>query len=995
MRSRSCLWKVLLLLIILPGFFVSSMGQVAVRGKITDAGNGQPMAGVNVIVKGTHSGTISDMDGNYSINLESGSQVLVFSFIGYRTEEIIAGSQLNIDVPMVQDVVNLGEIVVMGYSEKSRREIASAVTVLPMEKVQDVTTGNLPNMLQGKIAGVQVVNASGLPGSEAEIRIRGIASVNAPKGPLFVVDGIIGGNYDPNDVETVTVLKDAGATGMYGSQANGGVILITTKKGRSNKTRFDFRASVGGRVADQGHLQMLTGPELYDAQKELYRDYASGKIDILKFYNERPLELNSRNYNWVNELFKPAMIQNYYLSAGKSTDNFAYYIAGVYFNEKGTLINTGYEKINLRANTTYKFSKKVTVDNNININTNMGTSYDYMDMYYSYLSMPWDNPNNPDGSIRYVDGTSTDWWSRDKINPLHTINNSDHSYKGMDVNYDFILGVNITNWLSFTSSNRLSLYSAKSHDFVSRLAAGTYHDKGYIHEGSDFGYGGISTNLLKFNFEIKNHSFSGLAGFEAQGSYVENMSAEGKGLPEGFHVLNVASREFLVGGRNDKSLMQSLITQFNYNYKNKYFLTGSYRIDATSSFPPENRQAHFPSVSASWLMSSEEFLKNNILDLLKLRVSYGITGMKDIGAYQYLGLFSLASQYNNNAAAIPLQLPSPNLTWEKTKQLNFGIDIGLVKRVSLNIDIYRNITKDLLIQVAQPLSVGFEKKWENIGQVTNNGLELTLSTVNLRTRKLEWTMDLTFGMNRNELSGIGEPIYRTVNGIAQIYRNGGELYMFILPKWLGVNKETGAPVWEHVEYDSEGKVTNRIATSDYAMATPQEIKSALPDFQGGFSTTIKYGPFSAYANLSYIKGNYVYNFTRRFMDNDGHEPYYNLMEWKTGWSRWTKPGDEATHPSIQNSALSTENSSRFLEDGSYLKIRNITLRYEIPESLAKKLKLGKMSIALSGDNLFTFTDYWGQDPEVSINPSDWQMPGVSDFRYPPNRQYIVTIGASF
>ena len=335
MRSRSCLWKVLLLLIILPGFFVSSMGQVAVRGKITDAGNGQPMAGVNVIVKGTHSGTISDMDGNYSINLESGSQVLVFSFIGYRTEEIIAGSQLNIDVPMVQDVVNLGEIVVMGYSEKSRREIASAVTVLPMEKVQDVTTGNLPNMLQGKIAGVQVVNASGLPGSEAEIRIRGIASVNAPKGPLFVVDGIIGGNYDPNDVETVTVLKDAGATGMYGSQANGGVILITTKKGRSNKTRFDFRASVGGRVADQGHLQMLTGPELYDAQKELYRDYASGKIDILKFYNERPLELNSRNYNWVNELFKPAMIQNYYLSAGKSLDLFAYLLVNIF---KGHII---------------------------------------------------------------------------------------------------------------------------------------------------------------------------------------------------------------------------------------------------------------------------------------------------------------------------------------------------------------------------------------------------------------------------------------------------------------------------------------------------------------------------------------------------------------------------------------------------------------------------------------------------------------------------------
>jgi TonB-linked SusC/RagA family outer membrane protein len=995
MRILSCLRKTCFLLVILPGFFIPSLAQVAVTGKITDAGNGQPLAGVNISVKGTFTGTITDLDGNYAINAASGNPVLVFSFIGYRTEEISVGSQLTIDLAMVQDVVNLGEIVVMGYSEKSRREIASAVSVLPMEKVHDITTGNLANMLQGKIAGVQVVNASGLPGSEAEIRIRGIASVNAPKGPLFVVDGIIGGNYDPNDVETVTVLKDAGATGMYGSQANGGVILITTKKGKSNKTLFDFRASVGARVADQGNLQMLSGSQLYDAQKELYRDYASGKVDILKFYNERPLELDSRNYNWVNEAFNPAMIQNYYLSAGKNTDNFAYYIAGVYFNEKGTLLNTGFQKINLRANTTYKFSRKVTVDNNININTSKGTSYDYMDMYYSFLSMPWDNPYNSDGTVRYVDGNSTDWWSRDKINPIHTINNSDHNYKGLDVNYDFILNVNITNWLSFTSSNRLSLFSAKSHDFVSRLAAGTYHDKGYIHEGSDLGYGGISTNLLKFNFEVNEHSFSGLAGFEAQGSYVENMSAEGKGLPEGFEVLNVASSEFLIGGKNDKSVMESLITQFNYNYRNKYFLTGSYRIDATSAFPPENRQAHFPSISASWLMSSEEFLKNNVLDLLKLRVSYGITGMKDIGPYQYLGLFSLTTQYNNSAAAVPLQLPSPNLTWEKTNQLNFGIDIGLVKRVNLNIDVYRNITKDLLIQVAQPLSVGFEKKWENIGEVDNKGLEITLSTINVKTSKFEWTMDFTYGMNRNELRDIGEPIYRTVNGIAQIYRNNGELYMFVLPKWLGVNKETGAPSWEHVEYDGSGNVTGRSPTSDYAMATPQEIKSALPDFQGGFSTALKYGPFSLNASLSFIKGNYVYNFTRRFMDNDGHEPYYNLMAWKSGWSRWAKPGDEATHPSIQNSALSTENSSRFLEDGSYLKIRNVSVRYQLPEPAVKKLKMSKMSIAFSGDNLYTFTNYWGQDPEVSINPSDWQMPGVSDFRYPPNRQFVVTVEASF
>lgn len=819
LRKTKLLW----ILLLLAGPALSSSAQIVIRGSISDASNNQTLPGVNISLKGTILGTVTDVDGRYTISVKSENDVLVFSFIGYRTQEIVVGTLSQIDVAMVQDVIDLGEMVVMGYSEQSKREIASAVAVLPMEKVHDITTGNVPNMLQGKVAGVEVVNASGAPGSEAEIRIRGIASVNAPKGPLFVVDGIIGGNYDPNDVETVTVLKDAGATGMYGSQANGGVILITTKKGRTDVTRFDFRGSVGFRIADQGHLHMLSGSQLYDAQKELYRDYSSGKIDIIKFYNERPLELDSLNYNWEEELFQTALVQNYYASVSKSTEKFAYYLGGAYFDEEGTFIKTGFNKVNLRANTTYRFSERIMVDNNINISANTGTSYDYMDMYYAYLSMPWDNPYDENGEPRYVDGTSTGWWSRDKINPLHTIENSNHTWKGMDVNYDFILGIKITDWLSFSSSNRLSLFSSKSHNFVSRLAAGTYHDKGYIQESSDLGYGAITTDLLKFNFNANGHSVSGLVGYEAQGNHYETMSAEGKGLPEGFEVLNVASSEYLIGGYNDKAIMNSFMAQFNYNFREKYFLTGSYRLDATSAFPPENRKASFPSVSASWLMSNENFLKDNdIIDLLKLRLSYGITGMKDIGPYQYLGLFSLSTQYNYNPAAVPYQLPSPDLTWEKTHQLNLGLDISLVKRVSLNLDLYSNTTKDLLIQVAQPLSVGFEQKWENIGQVNNKGLEITLSTINIRSSSFEWTMDITFGANKNELSDIGQPIYHTVNGIAQIYRNGGALYMFVLPKWMGINPETGAPQWEHVEYDSEGNVVSRELTSDYAQATPRK-----------------------------------------------------------------------------------------------------------------------------------------------------------------------------
>jgi len=987
---------ILVLFMILAGSSMPLVAQSTVKGRVVDSKTNESLPGVTISVKGTFNGTMTDGDGNYKIDVSSSSEILVFTFVGYKPQEVTVGDRTTIDVNMEQSEINLDEVVVMGYSQKKRSEIASAVSIVSSEKIMDVTTPSIGNMLQGKVAGVEIVNSNGAPGQDAEIRIRGIASVSAPQGPLFVVDGIIGGNYDPNDVESITVLKDAGATGMYGSQANGGVIIVTTKKGKSDKPSFEVKASIGQRIADQGHLRMMSGSEIYDAQKELYRDYASGKIDILKFYSERPRELRTRNFDWEGKMFQPALVQNYYISASNGGDKSTYYIGGSIFNEQGTLINTGYKKLNLHANHSYRFSDKLRVDNNINLSVHQGTSYDYMDMYYSYLSLPWDNPYDESGNPLYVDGTSTTWWSRDKINPLHTIRNSNHEYKGGDVNYDLIVDYKITDWLTFSSSNRLSASTSKSHDFVSKLAAGTYNGKGYISESSALDYGSITTDLLKFNFDSKMHSFSGLVGFEGQQDRFEYLGAQGKGLPEGFSVPNVASKELGISGYNDETYMQSFISQFNYNYMQKYFFTGSYRIDATSAFPPANRNAHFPSASLAWLASNEDFLKGvKAVDMLKLRASYGITGMKDIGAYKYMGLFSLSTQYNSNSAAIPYQLASPNLTWEKTEQFNIGFDLGLFNRVTLNADYYRNITRDLLIQVAQPLSVGFEKKWENVGQVNNNGLELTLSTLIVKKSDFQWSFDVTFGTNSNKLKGIDTPIYQTINGISQIYRNDGSLYVFNLPKWLGVDTETGAPLWEHLEKDADGNITSRTATSEYADATAQEVGHALPKFQGGFNSYMKYKGISLSMNFSYMSGNDVYNFTRKFMDNDGHEPYYNLMKWKDGWSRWAQPGDVATHPSIQNSALSTETSSRYLEKGSYLKLRNITLRYEIPQSIVKKLNLQQLSVSFSGDNLLTLTDYWGQDPEVTITPGSYVMPGVSDFKYPPNKQYIFTLDVRF
>ncbi|HJT72984.1 MAG TPA: carboxypeptidase-like regulatory domain-containing protein, partial [Chitinophaga sp.] len=383
---------------------------ITVSGKVNAPG-GTPLPGATVLVKGTRKGTQTDASGAFTLRDIKPGDVLLISNIGFTTREVPASRQISIQLE--EDTRNFNEVVVVGYSDKKKSELTSAVSTVSAEKLKDVTTNDVGSMLQGKVAGLQVVNSSGVPGTAAEIRLRGVSSVNASQTPLFVVDGIIGGNYDPNDVENITVLKDAGATAMYGSQANAGVIIVTTKKAKLGKTRFEAKVTTGFRKPDFGKMKMMNGSELYDRQKEYYRDYIPGttdnsyKIDILKFYNERPKELRNQNYNWLTTMFGTAPMQNVYLSASGSTEKNEYYAGLSYYHEKGTFMNTGYQRVNLRANSTYHFSKRVSVSNNINISGSTGKSYNYDDIYNAYLNMPWDNPYDANGQPVYVDGNVT------------------------------------------------------------------------------------------------------------------------------------------------------------------------------------------------------------------------------------------------------------------------------------------------------------------------------------------------------------------------------------------------------------------------------------------------------------------------------------------------------------------------------------------------------------------------------------------------------------
>jgi TonB-linked SusC/RagA family outer membrane protein len=980
--------KFLFLLLLITGFGTLS-GQIIIRGHVISADEKAAMPGVNVTVKGTALGTITASDGSFSISVKKKEDILVFSFVGYTAQEVTAGDKAVTEIRMEPQVNELETVVVMGYSNKKRNEITAAVTTVTSDKLMDVTSNDIGTMLQGKVAGIQVINGSGSPGSTPDIRIRGSSSFSAPnQGPLYVVDGIIGGNFDPNDIETITVMKDAGATALYGSQANGGVIVVTTKKAKPGKPQFEVKAVTGVRTADHGHVRMMDSKTLYNYHREYFRDPVLFEIDDRKFKEARPASLLDVNTNWLKETFKPALLQNYFISASGQLDKLSYYIGASYYDEEGTFINTGYKKINLRANSTYKFSDKVSMTNNINLSGSKTISADYMNIYYSYTSMPWDNPYDSLGkprSFKNAEGI----WSKDKINPIQAANNSELSNTGFSLDYDLDLNIKFTDWLSFSSTNRIGAGSYMDKQYYSATADNlSYFGSGFVSSRNDLSYSGITTDLLIFKFVKGVHSINGLAGFEASGENSDYIRGSGTGIPEGLKVPTVASGQYSIEGAPVSSVMQSYISQVNYSMNNRYFISGSFRVDQSSSFAPNKRVAVFPSLSGAWNISSEDFMKEvKMVSNLRLKLSWGKTGMKDIGPYKYMEQFRYATQYNGLPAAIPYQMANPDLTWEQTDQLNAGVELGLLQRINLDFNVYKNITKNLLVYRDLPPSGGFRKQWQNIGNSENTGVELSISTTNIKSRNFTWTTDFTIGFNKNRLSGFGSDTIQNANayGIVQIYHNGGTLYSWYAKEYYGIDPANGSMLW----VGADGKPTH-----DYQAARKVEYGSPMPKFQGGFATELKYKGLSLRANFSFVSGNKIYNYFRRYVDHDLQDVGFNVMMPRSDWKIWQQPGDVADHPLPQNAVNSYDPSTRFIEDGSYVKVRNITLSYEIPSSVVTRLNLTGLTISLGADNLYTFTNFWGQDPEVSINPANG-LPGYAEFKYPNNRQYVCTLNVRF
>ena len=961
---------------------IQSSVQQSVHGLVSDV-QGQPLLGVSVMIKGSARGTATDAQGAFELESVSIEDVLVLSLLGYRQLEIKVNQQedvLRINMDLLPN--NLDEIVVMGYSTKQISHLSSAVAVVSGEKLNDVTSNNVTNLLQGKVAGVIVSNSSGDPNAEASINIRGAGSINAGSGPLYVVDGIVGGTANASDVESVTVLKDAAATGLYGSRAANGVIIVTTKSGKSGKTKINLNSSLGFNRANTGNFKVMDAKQLYDYEKTFY------PTDL--FDKDIPATVLSQNTNWFNQAFGRGITQNHALSVSGGSEKTVFYMAGNYYYEEGTLQFNSNQQFNVRTNIKHAINDKLELTVKLNAKLS-GHRSDPSGLdgalYGAYMNMPWDNPFDADGNIKK--GTEGGWYGREQENFLHgwQYNLDKSSNKGMDM--DAALKYTILPSLSISTFNRITYRAYENeiyHDVRSKAGKGL----GRLSNSFDNGLSLITSNRLQYVKNFGMHNFDALAVLEAEKNQDKANQVTGEGIAPDLHVMSAASRILDASGGVDENIFTKGLFQLDYNYDNRYFLIGSFINEASSRFGRSNRSANFYTLGGAWILSNEAFLKENKhIDLLKLRLSYGITGNANIGNYQALGLYSYTTQYANNSGAFPFQMRNDELTWEKAASYNLGFDIALFNRITLNVDLYDKKTKGLLLNVEKPYTSGFATVIQNVGSIQNKGLEVNLSTENIRG-KFNWQTNFNIAFNKNTVLELGNG--KDIRQGNMLISTGGDMYTWNMRKWVGVDADNGDPLWEKITMNAQGKaeITH---TSSYSDATQQNVGSASPNFTGGMSNTFTYGNLSLSAFFNFVQGNLIYHTSRALFDSDGAYNTYNSMVLADGWSRWEKPGDQATHPKpvFGGNNNSNQASSRFLEEGSYLRLRNLTFAYEFSERLMNQLHIAKARIYLSGDNLLTFTKFSGMDPEVVLGPSG----GTSSIKYPISRKVLLGINVSF
>ena len=1004
-----------------------------VRGKVTDGKD--PISGVSVRVDGTDLKTITNANGDFTINLSPGNYRLVFSSVGYESKRmekrVSADGDELLNVVLVPALIQLQEALVVGYSVKKASEITGALQTFSARQLEGVTTSNLISQLKGKIAGMYITEPSGDPNNKASFVVRGQGTlpitdnlrVTNNLNPLIVVDGIIYPDVaypsdivSSTDIETITLLKDAASTAIFGSRASQGVLVITTKRGVAGNAQLNLNSSFGVSKRYLGKIEFMNSQELYDYQRKMLLNSFSLKNEGLTqdAYLTKYLPATSvlSNYtDWNQELYRDGLTKTVDLSLSGGTEKTRYYFGANNYNEQGPLKGNDLTRSSFKLNLDHNITSKLSVNANLSTIFDKGNASPISGLLGA-LALPWYVLNNEDGSPKKIIGV--DALGNTTQNPLYDLPYNSTITKTQQVLGTFSAKYKLNNWLTLSSNNSYNTTFMNYEQYQDRLSLTGATNKGNLIQQKTNLNSFLTSNLISARKQFGAHTIGGLGGFEYNRSNSEYNSLSVKNLPTGIKVPSAAAEISTSNGgkafRGEKFARgsYSLFAEGNYNYQERYFLNSSYRMDYSANFGIDKRDGHFYSVSGAWLVSNEDLLKDHkYISNLKLRASYGTNGKVAGEDFLTESFYNFGYQYGGDPAAVINQLGNRNITWEKAYVGNLGIDLGLFNRISINADFYRKRTTDLIQRVGTSSLLGVPSQYQNIAQLLNHGVEILLSTKNL-TGKFKWETGFNITFNTNKV----EKLYNgsLSRGNAGLIKEGDDIASVHAVKWLGVDAETGKPQFEQVTIDAQNNITGRKIVNSLDEATAGLTGAALnaqyqlagnmtPKYYGGLLNTFSYNGFELSVLLNFSANYVVYNNSRgSYFSAEGNNILKN-NQIKPGHGQvvWEKPGDQATEPMPFRTRTDGADgpSSRLWEDASHIRVRNVRLAYSLPEKLINAVKLKRANIYLSGDNLFVFTkkSFYGADPEgvVAGNENNY---GVSA-GYGASRKYLLGLQLTF
>ena len=957
-----------------------AQNRVTVKGVVTSADDSLPLIGVSVI-SGPTSGVSTSIDGSYTITANEGT-TLIFEYIGYQSHEwvIPAGvAEIEYNVSLQSETQTLDEVVVVAYGVRKKGTIAGSVSTVKSEKLESVPAAGFDQALQGQSPGLMVLSNSGEPSKAATFQIRGTNSINSGTAPLFILDGVPISSSDfnaisPSDIESVSVLKDASSSSIYGARAANGVVVITTKRGTAmDAAKVTFRTQVGLSQIAHGNWELMNTAERIAFEKEIGLD-SGQNYDIL----------SKTDVNWMDVVFNDrALLQSYDLSVSRATEKMNYYVSGSFFDQDGIAQGSTFRRYNIRANADVRASKWLRIGTNtMAVYEQVRQAEDGEYALYSPISasrfmLPYWNPYREDGTIASEKDGS---WKGTGQNPLEWMENNPQLNK----KYKLLTTV----FAEITPIEGLTIRSQFGVDFTNSTAfmqsMPSYSANNGIGTAGRASYNTLNltiTNTINYRTTISDdHSLNFMLGQEGVDYRYEGFQAITQGQNNDFLTdLSSGSRTVLWGDTTDAYSFLSFFGRAEYSYDDRYYADFSLRTDASSRFGRSGRWAAFWSVGLMWNMRKESFLSDiDWLTNAQLAASTGTSGNSSIPNYDHLALVGGGANYNDNMGIYPMQSGNENLGWEKLWTTNVALHLGFLYRINLDLEFYNKLTTDMLMSV--PVSYadkGEGFRWDNIGAMVNRGFEFSLSADIIQTKSFNWNISANVSYNKNKITelynGLDEYELSSTNTKLVVGHSVGEFYT---NRYAGVNPANGDALW----YTKDGEITTEYNESDKVMID----KSYIAPWQGGFGTTLSWKGLSLSAQFSWVADRWMFNNDRFFEESNGLYSTYNQSR-RLLYERWKQPGDITDIPRY---GVTPQMDSRFLEDASFLRLKNLMLGYSLPTKLLEKSKFfSSARIYIQAQNLLTFTAFSGLDPEGSSN--------VYKAQYPMSRQYSIGIDLTF